>query len=212
MRFFHLVWLFIICSLIGLFAEVIVSAIIDGRWESRAGFVFGPLSPIYGAGAVLFTLCVNPLRNRPILIQFLAAALIGGVFEYAAGWFLESRFGIVAWSYINEPINFHGHTCVGISLIWGAVGVAWTIWALPRMVFLIEMIPNNVRTPLTALVFALLVADAACTLAALDCWYLRMSGNLPTGVVQHFFATYFDDNFMQSRFETMGMWPVLASR
>lgn len=211
-RFFHLVWLFLLMSFVGLVGETFVSWIIDGRWESRAGLVVGPFSPIYGTGAVLFTLFVNPIRSKPTPMLFLASALVGGAFEYLAGWFLEYRYGIVAWSYAGQPMNFHGHTSVSMMAIWGIIGTAWIIWALPHAAALIERIPANLRTPLTAIAFVFIVVDATCTLMALDCWFLRMSGFKSTDSVQRFFATYFSDQFMTSRFETMSMWPVLAGR
>lgn len=210
--FFHLVWLFLLASFVGLIAEVLVSYIADGRWESRAGFVIGPLSPLYGCGAVLMTLAVNPLRGRAVPIQFLAAGLLGGALEYFAGWFFESRFGIVAWSYIDQPLNFHGHTSAFMMIVWGAVGVAWANWALPVAMRAVETIPQGVRRPLTALALAFIVCDSALTLACLDCWFLREAGAPVSNPLQQFFAAYFGDDFMRSRFETMGMWPVLADR
>ena len=211
-RFFHLVWIFLLCSFVGLVGETVVSFILDNRWESRVGFVFGPLSPIYGLGAVLFTVFINPLRSKPVAEMFVVAALVGGLFEYIAGWFFEWRYGIVAWSYIDQPLNFHGHTCVGMALVWGAIGTVWVLWALPRVIALIERMPANIRASLTTLAFALILVDAACTLVALDCWFLRTTGVQPTGAVQQFCATHFSDAFMSTRFETMSMWPVLAGR
>lgn len=211
-HFFHLVWLFLLVSFLGLFGETVVSFIVDGHWESRAGFVAGPFSPIYGVGAVLFTVFVNPLRSRSSIALFLSSALVGGLFEYIAGWFFEWRYGIVAWSYASQPMNFHGHTCVGMMVVWGLIGVAWVLWALPRAVALVDRIPEDMRHTLTSIAFALIMADASCTLLAFDCWFLRTSGFEPVDVVQQFFATCFNDDFMSSRFETMSMWPVLASR
>ncbi len=211
-RFFHLVMIFLLTSLVGLLSETIVSFVIDGRWESRVGLVIGPLSPIYGVGAVLFTVFLNPLRAKPALVLFLVAALVGGVVEYFTGWFFETRYGIVAWSYAGQPLNFHGHTCIGIMMVWGVIGLAWVLWALPHAIALVEHIPEGARRPLTAFLFVLIVADAACTLLAFDCWYLRASGVEPTDAIQQFFATHFDNSFMASRFETMSMWPVLAAR
>ena len=121
--FFHLVWMFLLMSFVGLVGETIVSAFIDGQWESRAGFIVGPFSPLYGLGTVLMTLVVNPLRGRAVPLQFLAAGITGGVLEYFAGWFFETQYGIVAWSYIDQPLNFHGHTCAAIMVLWGAIGV-----------------------------------------------------------------------------------------
>lgn len=210
--FFHLVWLFLITSFIGLVGETLVSYVLDGRWESRVGYVIGPLSPLYGLGAVLITVAVNPLRGRPAVVQFAAAALVGGALEYVAGWFFEMRYGIVAWSYIDQPFNLHGHTCLAMMLVWGAIGVAWTIWALPAVVRLIERIPVGVRVSLTAIAFTFIVADSALTLACLDSWFWRSAGVPVDGRLQEFCATYFGDDFMRSRFETMGMWTSLANR
>ena len=210
--FFHLVWLFLLVSFIGLVGETVVSAIVDGRWESRVGYIVGPFSPLYGLGAVLITLAVNPLRGRSVPLQFLVAGLVGGVLEYFAGWFFETRYGIVAWSYIDQPLNFHGHTCVAMMAVWGAVGVVWSLWLLPAAVRLVERIPQNVRKPLTAFALVFIVADSALTLACLDSWFWRTAGYPVEGPIQQFCATYFGDDVMKTRFETMGMWTTLASR
>lgn len=210
--FFHLVWLFLLCSLLGLAGETLVSYIIDGRWESRAGFVVGPLSPLYGFGAVFITVALNPLRGRGLALEFMVAGLLGGALEYFAGWFFEESYGIVAWSYIDQPLNFHGHTSVLMMACWGVIGIAWANHALPVAVRLVERIPRSVRVPLTAIAVVFIVADAALTLACLDSWFWRMSGQPPMNAIQEFCAAYFGDDFMSRRFETMGMWPVLANR
>lgn len=212
MRFFHIVWLFLLASFIGLVGETVVSAIIDGQWESRAGYVVGPLSPLYGLGAVLITLVVNPLRGHSVPLQFLVAGITGGVLEYIAGWFFEWRYGIVAWSYIDQPLNFHGHTCVAIMVVWGAIGVVWALWLLPLAMRLIERMPQNVRKPLTAIAFVFIVADSALTLACFDSWFWRTAGYPIENPLQQFCATYFGDEFMNNRFGTMSMWTNLASR
>ena len=46
LTFFHLFWIFVICSVVGLVVETIVSYPIDGIWKDRAGLVWGPFSPI----------------------------------------------------------------------------------------------------------------------------------------------------------------------
>jgi uncharacterized membrane protein len=172
----------------------------------------GPFSPLYGLGAVLITLAVNPLRGRSVPLQFLVAGLVGGVLEYFAGWFFETRYGIVAWSYIDQPLNFHGHTCVAMMAVWGAVGVVWSLWLLPAAVRLVERIPQNVRKPLTAFALVFIVADSALTLACFDSWFWRTAGYPIENPLQQFCATYFGDDVMAERFGTMSMWPVLASR
>lgn len=53
--YFTLFWLFVAGSMFGLAVETIFHAIVYGGYESRAGLVWGPFSPIYGMGAVLLT-------------------------------------------------------------------------------------------------------------------------------------------------------------
>lgn len=209
---FHYALIFLITSFVGLAGETLVSFVLDGRWESRAGYVIGPLSPIYGLGAVLITLVVNPLRSRDIAIQFLAAGLVGGALEYTAGWLLETCCGIVAWSYIDQPLNFHGHTCVAMMVVWGVVGVAWSLTALPFVVGLIERIPESSRRAITLAAIAYIAVDSALTLACFDSWFCRTAGYPISSPLQQFCAQFFNDEFMRTRFETMSMWTSLASR
>ena len=63
LTFFHLFWIFVICSVIGLVVETIVSYPIDGIWKDRAGLVWGPFSPIYGVGGMLIT-AVEPAQQK----------------------------------------------------------------------------------------------------------------------------------------------------
>lgn len=212
LTFFNLFWILIITSVVGLFGETVVSFFRDGHWESRAGLVFGPLSPIYGVGGVLITVALNRISKRNPLVLFAVAGVVGASFEYFAGWFWESVFGIVAWSYEGQPFNFHGHTCLGMACIWGLFGVLWMKLAMPLIMKWIDRIPHGIRRPLTTVFAILLLADVLLTMACFDCWYLRMAGDPIDTPLEMFFAQYFNDQFMQSRFETMSMWTSLASR
>lgn len=210
--FCHLLWVFVICSFAGLIVETIVSYPIDGIWKDRAGLVWGPLSPIYGAAAVLFTVVLAPLRNAHPVVLYSVAALAGGAFEFAAGWFWENAFGIVAWSYVNQPFNIMGYTCLGISLVWGIAGFAWLKFLLPGVYRIIDAAPKRALRWITAAMATFLAIDIAVTLASFACWFNRQAGIPVEGPVQTFFAEHFDDDFMAERFQTMSMYPTLAKR
>lgn len=212
LSFFNLFWIFVICSIVGLLGETVVSFFRDGRWESRAGFVLGPLSPIYGVGGVLITVALNRLHDRNVLVQFVLGGIAGASFEYFAGWFFEAAFGIVAWSYEGQPFNFHGHTSLFMACVWGLIGVLWMKFALPVIMKAIDRIPLRLRVPITMVGTIVVLVDAVLTVICLDCWYMRKIGAPIETPWQQFCAEYFNDEFMQSRFETMSMWPVLADR
>jgi hypothetical protein len=46
----------------------------------------------------------------------------------------------------------------------------------------------------------------------MDCWYLRQLGEPIETPWQELCAWWFDDAFMERRFETMSMWTSLALR
>lgn len=210
--FYHLFWVFIICSIAGLFVETLVSYPIDGVWKDRAGLVWGPFSPIYGAAAVLFTVVLNPLRNTRLTVLFAVAAFAGGMFEFVAGWFWENAFGIVAWSYIDQPFNLFGYTCLGISLVWGLAGFVWLKLLLPIVYDLIDHIPATIQKIATIALATFMVVDMVLTIGAFACWFDRQAGTPAETPVQSFFAEHFDDKFMGERFQTMSIYPSLAKR
>ena len=87
---YYLVFVFTVCSILGLILETIVSYFVDGRWESRVGFIWGPFSPIYGVGGVLITLALHRFENASPLVIYAVSAAFGAAFEYFAAWFWES--------------------------------------------------------------------------------------------------------------------------
>lgn len=209
---FNLFWIYVGLSIVGLVVETLVSYPIDGVWKDRAGLVWGPFSPIYGLGAVIMTVVLNRMRDSHPLRIFLAAAVLGGAFEWAVGWFWEYAFGIVAWSYIDEPLNFGGHTSVRMMAVWGVAGLLWMKVGLPLTMKAIGRIPQHARGWLTAVCAAFMAVNIAVTLVSFGCWFERQSGYPVITPVQEFFAENFGDEFMEDRFQTMTMWTELAGR
>lgn len=224
LNFFNLFWIFVVASVIGLVLETIYHfAVVDpGHYQDRAGLVFGPFSPIYGVGAVLMTMALNRFHKAHIVVIFLVSAVIGGVFEYLAGWFFQFAFGIVAWDYTGstllglcpDPIAilFQGRTSALFMCMWGVLGVAWMKLLLPWMLHLVNMIPWNWRYTLTTICATLMVADCLFALLSFDCWYERMAGNAPTSAIEHFMADHFDNSYMEDRFQSMTLNPDNATR
>ena len=204
LSFFNLFWIYTIASVVGLVLETVVSAPIDGEWRNRYGLVWGPFSPIYGVGALLMTLFLHRLRHRNWLLVFLVAALLGGTFEWCAGTVWQDAFGFVAWSYQDQPFN--------IAVVWGVLGVLWIKVLMPVTVRVAELIPERARTAVTAACFAFTVVDAVVTVSAFGFWFDRQVGMPVDTPLRQFFATWFGDEFMSTRFELMSMHPELAIR
>ena len=225
LNFFNLFWVFMVCCVLGLIIEVIfhMTWVDPGVYQDRAGLLFGPFSPIYGFGAVILTVALNRFYKRNWFVIFLVSALIGGCFEAAVSWWMQTSFGAVAWSYSAElipgsgipdvmSIIFGGRTSTPFMCMWGALGVFWIKVCLPNLLKLINLIPWKMRYGLTAVVTALMLVNGIMTLQALDCWFQRVSGFEPKTPVERFYAEHFDNDYMENRFQTMSITPDESSR
>lgn len=211
---YRLFWTFVIVSFVGLVVETLVSLPLDGVWKDRAGLVWGPFSPIYGLGAVLFSASLSRLRDRPAAL-FVAAALIGGFFEWFTGRTMENLFGFVAWSYIDQPFCIDGYTSLGVAAIWGLYGLAWVRWGMPAVCRLVDYASARAPRAMRAATVAMAVfmaVDAAATVTAFECWFERQAVGAVETPIQAFFAEWFPDEFMGRRFQTISLYPVLAAR
>lgn len=210
--FFNLFWIFVVCCVLGLLIETVYHAIVYGGYQDRAGVLYGPFSPIYGFGAVLMTVALNRFHNKPIAIIFLVSAIIGGAFEYLTSWFMQFAFGIVAWDYTGTFLSIDGRTNFMFMCMWGVLGCLWIELLLPRMLKLVNMIPWNWRYSVTAVCAALMIANGAMTLFALDSWYQREAGREPANAIERFCAEHYDNEFMEHRFQSMSINPDNATR
>ncbi len=214
LNFFNVFWIFVVCSVLGLIIEVVYHfiVVVPGEYQDRAGMLFGPFSPIYGVGAVLMTMALNRFHDKPVPVIFLVSAVIGGAFEFFVSWFMEMAFGAVAWDYTGTFLSIDGRTNGMFMAMWGMLGVLWIKALLPKMLDIVNLIPWKLRYTVTAVCTVLMLANAIMTLQSLDCWYERLSGHEPETPVEEFYATYFDDDFMANRFESMTISPGGATR
>ena len=80
--------------------------------------IYGPISPVYGAGAVLFTVLLlsKPKSNFK---TFLEGALIGGIFEYGISFLQETFLHTISWDYSDAFLNINGRTTIPYMIVWG---------------------------------------------------------------------------------------------
>lgn len=223
LNYFNLFWVFSVCSVLGLILEEVWHMVVvdPGVYQDRAGMLFGPFSPIYGFGAVLMTMALNRFYKKNPLIIFLVSALIGGAFEVFVGWFMQTSFGVVSWSYSHirlfgmpDPIAVltGGRTCTPFACMWGLGGLIWIKVLLPRLLKLINMIPWKRRYSATVILTAVMLIDGVMTLQSLDYWYQRVNGTVRNIPVAQFYDKHFDNEYMENRFQSMTMSPKDATR
>lgn len=79
-------WLFIIGSILGYIFEMIVVLFQKGYFESRQGLIYGPFTPVYGIGAIIYYLVLNKVKTRNKLKIFFITMILGGATEYISSF------------------------------------------------------------------------------------------------------------------------------
>jgi len=115
---------FFIYSFLGWSLEVIFAMYVERTFVNR-GFLFGPICPIYGIGALILIGSLRNVKGNRIL-KFIIAVVSFSVFEYIASYILEVIFNQRWWDYSNDILNLHGRISILYSLVWGILGILFT--------------------------------------------------------------------------------------
>ena len=124
MQSYHLtqwVLFFFIYSFIGWVWECCFVSVRKRRWVNR-GFMYGPMLPIYGFGALAVLISTIRVRDSIPLI-FLFGMVGATLLEYVTGAVMERLFNVKYWDYSNQPFNLNGYICLTSSLGWGLFSV-----------------------------------------------------------------------------------------
>lgn len=200
--------IFVVFSIFGNYYEQILNFVIhflkDGSifWEYRRGVIYGPFSPIYGAGAVLFTVLLlrKDLSNTK---TFIYGGLIGGIFEYFIGFLQETFIGTTSWDYSGQFLNINGRTSVPIMLVWGLLALIYAKLIYPGFSKLIENAPFNFMKTITVFLAIFLTFDMTISWTALIRQSFRRKGYEPFTVVGAFYDKVYPDEVLSKYFPNM---------
>lgn len=135
--------IFMIGSIIGYIVEMIVALVQEGHLESRQGVIYGPFTPIYGVGIVIYYLAFKKIKTRDKKKIFLISMLLGGTVEYLFSFLQEKIFGTVSWDYSNWILNINGRTTLIHCTYWGVAGLLYMSLIEPIIPKIEEMIQKN---------------------------------------------------------------------
>ncbi len=138
---YKLFFYFIIYSFLGWCTEVIYAAFKRGKFVNR-GFLNGPFCPVYGFGALILIVVLNPIKNNMPLL-FIFSILLTSLLEYITGYVLEKAFNTTWWDYSDNKFNIKGRICLSFSIIWGLVSMVVVKMAHPVIEQLVDSINLN---------------------------------------------------------------------
>lgn len=133
---YHLIAAFIIYSVLGWFVESVYMSFCNHRLTNR-GFAKGPFCPIYGFGAVIGYLVLNPLSGHYVTL-YLTGAFLATTFEYLVGIMMQKFLGEVWWDYTEKPMNYKGIICLESTIAWGFYAIIITMFLHERVLHLID--------------------------------------------------------------------------
>ena len=112
---------FFIFSVFGWIMETVFSFIVLGHFTNR-GFLYGPLCPIYGWGAIILIIFLSKYKDNDIKL-FTYSAVIFSVFEYFVSYLLEALFKEHWWDYTTDFLNLNGRISIFYTLAWGFIAI-----------------------------------------------------------------------------------------
>ena len=158
-----LLYFFFYCF-VGWVWETCYVSIRKREWVNR-GFLRGPWLPIYGFGAVLILIFTFPVRNS-LWLTYLVGMIGATVLEYVTGTVMEAVFHVRYWDYSDQPLNVHGHICLGVSLGWGVFSLLMVRVIHQPVTALLQRLPEPAVLVLDAVLLALFAADVVTSVKA----------------------------------------------
>lgn len=200
--------IFVIGSIFGALYEQILNLVkiyfATGNivWELRRGVIYGPFSPIYGAGAVLIVyLLAKP--NYSNLKTYIYGSLLGGGFEYIISFLQEVFTHTTSWDYSNYFLNINGRTTIPYMLVWGAFSLIFVKIVYPSISNMIEKIPIKIGNIIFYSLLIFLTLDMFVSWTALIRSALRRSNIEPITPVGRLYDKVYPDKVLSKSFPNM---------
>lgn len=167
-KFIKVFIIFMIGSVIGYVVEMIVALVQNGYIESRQGLLYGPFTPVYGIGIIVYYIFFSKIKTRDKKIVFLLSMLIGGITEYLCSFIQEKVFGTISWDYSEWLFNINGRTTLIHCTYWGIAGLLYVSYIEPLIPKIENAIKNNhIRVISSCLAICMMFNITISTMAAL---------------------------------------------
>lgn len=157
---------FFLFAFIGWLMETLYAIYNLGHFTKR-GFLYGPICPIYGYGALMLILFLGKYRKNNLKL-FVYAAVLFSAFEYIASYALDALFSMHWWDYTNEFFNLNGRISIFYSFAWGIIAILFLNHIYPflkkKINLLLSKIPYRLQVSFIYLLFTIFIIDtiASC--------------------------------------------------
>lgn len=152
---------FILFAFIGWLLETCFSFYALGHFTKR-GFLYGPLCPIYGWGALILIMFFGRYRKNNLKL-FIYSAIVFTAFEYLVSYGMEALFSLKWWDYTEEFMNLNGRVSIFYTFAWGIIAILFINFIYPffkkKLNILLSKIPYKVQVTAVYILFAIFITD-----------------------------------------------------
>ena len=120
-KFESYVLYFFIYAFLGWACETLYAIYELGHFVKR-GFLFGPICPIYGYGAIILLLFLRQYQKSSIKL-FFVSTIVFSALEYFVSFALEGAFKMYWGDYTHEFFNLNGRISILFSFVWGIAAI-----------------------------------------------------------------------------------------
>lgn len=160
--------MFFVFSAIGWIIESIYCSLGNKKLINR-GFLYGPVCPIYGTGALVFEILVTPL-SQPAEKRWWLVAIVGmilaDIVEYLTSYIMEKLFNARWWDYSENFLNLHGRICFKHTCYWGLFSLIYMYAVSPLYKHAIDFVPQNIRNAAVGVIIVIFIVDLIFTVKA----------------------------------------------
>lgn len=179
LTFHEIAWYFFIFSILGMILENLLCLSTTGIIESRKGFIIGPFCPIYGLGAIILIMFLEPYKNKPYKI-FLYGMFVGASFEYYSSYVMQALYGVKFWDYPKYFMNINGRTCLLYAACWGILSAILIYFAKP---IIDKFIEKNKSDGIDKVLIGFMILNSIVTYVAINSYMYRVELKYSSGKV-----------------------------
>ncbi len=162
-----LILYFFLFAFIGWLMETLYAICTLGHFVKR-GFLYGPICPIYGYGALMLILFLEKYRNNNLKL-FVYAGVIFSAFEYIVSYCLDALFAMHWWDYTNEFFNLNGRISIFYSVAWGIIAILFINHAYPffkkKINLILAKIPYTIQVTILRTFSTVFIIDTVASCA-----------------------------------------------
>ena len=193
--------IFMIGSVLGYIVEMIVGLVQNGHFVSRQGLIYGPFTPVYGIGIIVYYIFFKLVKTRDKKKIFIFSMILGGITEYLCSFIQEKVFGTISWDYSQWLFNINGRTTIVHCTYWGFAGLLYIKYIEPLIPKIENWVSNNrIKVMSTGLAVFMVFNISISSMAAIR--QKERINNIPaSSSVDNFLDNVYPDEYLNVVFE-----------